>query len=350
MNGLQGARVLVVGAGVVGLCVSLELQGRGACVTLMDADARSPNASAVAAGMIAPGFESSLEEAARGRLELLRSARDLWLDVADGAVSVHRDGALWVAPPGREAELETVGDRLQREGAAWERLSTQATRELSSGLTGELAGAVFTPEDWRLDAGATLKALADAFAARGGRRLSARLSTLRIEAATTDALVLCAGWSSRTFAEDAPELACLRPVGGELVRFPGAPPAEGPVVRARGGYLVPGASGVVAGASMVEGGELIQPTPEGQSRYVDFARGLFPGLKGAAHSGSAGVRAATPDGLPLVGRSRSGVHLATGFRRNGWLLAPLAAKITADQLAGRDPGPWAKTLRPDRFN
>ena len=41
--------------------------------------------------------------------------------------------------------------------------------------------------------------------------------------------------------------------------------------------------------------------------------------------------------------------LATGLRRNGWLLAPLVAGMIADYLAGEDPGPHARRLDPQRF-
>jgi glycine oxidase len=65
----------------------------------------------------------------------------------------------------------------------------------------------------------------------------------------------------------------------------------------------------------------------------------------------AGVRAATPDGLALVGRSAAPrVILATGARRNGWLLAPLIASAVAACVLGRDPGALAARLDPARFS
>jgi glycine oxidase len=77
---------------------------------------------------------------------------------------------------------------------------------------------------------------------------------------------------------------------------------------------------------------------------------LFPALEHATYAAQAGVRAATPDGLPLVGPSaRAGVWLATGARRNGWLLAPLVARMLAAYLSDRDPGPYAGLLAPRRF-
>ncbi|MBJ7413414.1 MAG: D-amino-acid oxidase, partial [Phenylobacterium sp.] len=65
---------------------------------------------------------------------------------------------------------------------------------------------------------------------------------------------------------------------------------------------------------------------------------------------AAGVRAATPDGLPMGGPGRApGVMLAVGPRRNGWLLAPLVAQTIAACVTGRDPGSFAARLDPARF-
>ena len=78
--------------------------------------------------------------------------------------------------------------------------------------------------------------------------------------------------------------------------------------------------------------------------------GFAPTLASQAVSARVGIRAATPDALPMVGPcSRPDLFLATGLRRNGWLLAPLVAGMIADYLAGRDPGPYARRLDPQRF-
>jgi glycine oxidase len=43
------------------------------------------------------------------------------------------------------------------------------------------------------------------------------------------------------------------------------------------------------------------------------------------------------------------VVLAAGARRNGWLLAPLVAGLTAAYLAAREPEPYASVLDARRF-
>ena len=61
----------------------------------------------------------------------------------------------------------------------------------------------------------------------------------------------------------------------------------------------------------------------------------------------AGVRGATPDGLPMAGAVEQGLHLALGPRRNGWLLGPLVAGVVADEVEGRSSK--EPTLAPRRF-
>lgn len=350
VSALQGARVEVVGAGVVGLCVALELRRRGAEVLLIDED-RGPNASLVAAGMIAPAFEAVLDDPHPGRLPLLRFARDLWPELADGRVVVRREGAMVAVRS--DADLARVLGAARREGVLCEVLSAAAARARQPRLSPELAGAVFSPEDWRVEAAGALRVLAQTFADLGGRRRTGRIHGPRHAApeSRADVRVICAGWGSRALATLAPELEHLRPIKGQLIRFPGAEPREGAAVRdAQGGYLVPSTAGVLVGASMEEGRYDPVPSQEVQDGLRGEAARLMPHLADLPAIGAVGVRAATPDGLPLVGRSRSGAMLATGFRRNGWLLAPLAARIVAEQLAGESPGPWAEAMRPGRFD
>jgi glycine oxidase len=109
-------------------------------------------------------------------------------------------------------------------------------------------------------------------------------------------------------------------------------------VRGAGVYVAPGAQGAIVGATMQAGIADRRIEPEVVQGLLAKASALYPDLGRAAFTPSAAVRAASPDGLPLVGRSgKSGVLLAAGARRNGWLLAPLIADqivaLAADKAA-----------------
>ncbi|MGI9169537.1 MAG: FAD-dependent oxidoreductase, partial [Caulobacteraceae bacterium] len=80
------------------------------------------------------------------------------------------------------------------------------------------------------------------------------------------------------------------------------------------------------------------------------AAAAAPIFAGSPLEARAGVRAATPDGLPLVGASRTpGVWLGAGARRNGWLLAPLMARALVEALVGDRETPDIRAFDPARF-
>ena len=102
--------IVVIGAGVFGLCAALELQRRGRSVMVIDPGGE--NASSVAAGMIAPAMEAALEDVDAGHAALLRRARDLWPDFADATgVTLLTPGAEWRGPG-----IDDIEHRMRRLG------------------------------------------------------------------------------------------------------------------------------------------------------------------------------------------------------------------------------------------
>ena len=355
---LQGLHAIVAGSGALGLAVALELQARGAQVLLVDPAPLGDNASGVAAGMLAPAFEAVIDPVSAGHFPLLRAARDAWPGFADrlGAAAPRpgRTGALWV---GDEASQADMLQHLARLGAEAEALTPEAAAQLSPGLVAR-QGAVMTPEDWRLDAGRMLAAMRGAFLAVGGRVTTSALVRMRAaqaelesgELVGADAVVLATGMPPTGLEPLPPGLDVLQPIKGQIVRFAGAGPTDGPVVRAPGIYVSPSSAGAMAGATMQAGECDRRVEQEVVDRLVRLASPLFPQLADAEAKGAAGVRASTPDGLPLVGAGGPpGLWLALGARRNGWLLAPLVACILADRIAGDAAGDWAGLFDPARF-
>lgn len=358
MSGLSVRRVIVVGAGALGSSIALVLAQAGARVWLVDAAASGDNASGVAAGMLAPAFEALLDPPSADHFPLLREARDLWPDFAgrlgDGDIGLVRCGAVWV---GGDADLAGVEAGLKALGARAERLSAAQGAALAPDLGPAAGQGVFTPDDWRLDAIAALDAIARASRHAGVEPVSARLAAVepgfgvledgrRLPA---DAIVLATGAGHAPLA---PELAWLSPIKGHILHYASsAVDSRSPIVRCSGGYGVAGETGFRVGATMQAGryDRCIEPEVAAQLHAV--AVGLFPALADATATPAVGIRAATPDGLPLVGPSViPGVFLAVGARRNGWLLAPLVAAMTRAYLAGEDPGPRSPMFDPRRFD
>ena len=167
-------------------------------------------------------------------------------------------------------------------------------------------------------------------------RVEARGTRLHVEGAALEGeVVVAAGWGSSALAAAVPELAALWPIKGQLLRIAGAP-ERGPMVRTPACYIAPGPAGAVVGATMEPGRSDLAPDPVALQALRAAATEVRPDLAHGEARAAVGVRAAVADRLPLVGRSRSGVWLATGMRRNGWLLAPLVAEGIAAYLAGAD--------------
>ena len=360
MSNLRGLSVTVAGAGVMGLAAALRLVDAGAAVTLCDPAAAGDNASGVAAGMLAPGFESILDASSDGHFALLSRARDLWPALARrvGLESgLDRSGAALCSFAGEEDALAAVEAKMQALGLAPERLDAAALRRSAPGLSGGVIAGLFTREDWRLDPATALAALTRAFLDAGGQISTGRLEAvdgrLRLGGETVKgAVVLAIGAEVSGLSALVPELAALSPVKGQILRFE-AGPLAGPVIRSLRGYVAPQSGGALAGATMEAGrsDRTLDPAVLAGLRH-DAAR-LFPHLATAAAEGRAGVRAATPDSLPLVGRSAAAsdveIVLCTGARRNGWLLAPLAAEAVAAALSGAEAG-IGSAFDPARFD
>jgi glycine oxidase len=107
-------------------------------------------------------------------------------------------------------------------------------------------------------------------------------------------------------------------------------------------YLVPRRDGrILVGATVEEAG-FDRSVDEGVARQLRRAAvTLVPGLEDSSLRRQwAGLRPGTPDGLPILGPDPEleGVYYATGHYRNGILLGPLTAQVTAAVVTGRSPG------------
>ena len=323
-------RVIIVGGGLSGCAVALELATRGVKVEVLERAIVGAEASSAAAGILSPRMEAHGREPFRGYgLESL-AMYPAWV-ARLGDVGFRRCGLL------RVGEKPDV-DAEEVDAASIER-----------GLSA--ARAWWLPEEATVDTRRLVTAVHDAAVAAGARfRTGATVRAVHPDAVSLDGervtgrVVVCAGaWTSRV-----PGLAGVpvRPVRGQLCALQGV--ALRTVVFGAGGYLVPRHDEVVCGATAEEV-EFTRGTTAGGVRAVlDTAVGLMPALAGAAFDRAwSGFRPGTPDDLPVMGRV-DGVWVASGHFRNGILLAPLTARWTADALL--DGAELPPAFSPSRFS
>ncbi|WEK58768.1 MAG: FAD-dependent oxidoreductase [Candidatus Brevundimonas phytovorans] len=327
--------ILVVGAGVLGLCAAAELTRRGHAVTVVDPGGL--NASGVAAGMIAPAMESAVDDLSPDHAELLRRARDTWADFALATgVRLNRDLAEW-----RGGNVEVLAARLAALGFAHE--YDRETARLT------------THEDWKVEPAQALAALG-----RGVRIIEGRATGLtrldarwRVETTAgpveTDQVVLATGAGAGLDGLSeavAGLLALITPIRGQIGLVNER--LTDHVLRGPGAYIAPMGEGCVIGATMEPGERSLTPDPERCARMLAAAWAVLDkAARPLEIEWRAGVRGATPDGLPMAGAVGQGLHLALGPRRNGWLLGPLVAGVVVDEVEGRSSK--EPTLAPRRF-
>lgn len=369
--------VLVVGGGVAGCAVALELLDRGASVAVLDAGAEGA-ATGAAAGMLTARYECDEDDvllrwgmhsrALHPRF-LARVERLAGVDLdlrADGMLVVNRDAA--AEEEARETvrwqarELGTAGSSgpepsfLSPDEAASRHAWASRDVESYLWLPGEahvdaqaLAGAL--PGAVRAAGGRVRREAADALRRRGGRALG--VETASGERREAGAVVLAAGaWTPRI--DGLPRPLPVRPVRGQMLRLAPEEEPPAPLLGDHGGrYLVPRSDGsVVAGSTMEDVGYEPSVTPEGRSAIRRAVGRLAPALSAAPVAGEwAGLRPITDDGRPILGPDPGveGLHYATGYGRNGVLLAPAGAAVAADLLLdGGTDREW-RPFRPGRF-
>jgi glycine oxidase len=238
-----------------------------------------------------------------------------------------------------------------------ERLVPSHARKLEPALAPTIRLALIVPGDHATDPRATVTALAEAgrhvgvqlctgVTAERIQREGARITGVRLaggEVVTTRYVVVAGGaWSGAIGG--LPAIA-LRPVKGQILRLrdPSGPGLLDRIVRFEGGYLVPRGDGrYVLGATMEERGFDTTVTAGGLYELLRDAGELVPGVQELiVEETAAGLRPATPDNAPVLGRSDElpGLVWATGHHRNGILLTPVSADIVVAAIEGTAPAP-----------
>ncbi|NEP15653.1 MAG: glycine oxidase ThiO [Leptolyngbya sp. SIO4C1] len=355
---MSQADVLIVGGGVIGLAIALELRQQGATVTLLSRDFAAA-ASHAAAGMLAPRAEKLSGPMLTLCLRSLALYPD-WVQKLEELTG--QETGYWpcgILAPQFGADAGTQR-REAAESAVW--LDSAAMRAYQPGLSEQIAGGTWYPEEGQVDNRALMTALRLAAQEQGveiqdGVTVEAFLQQRQqVTGVLTSAgqqqanhYVLAAGaWSSDLLPVP------VTPRKGQMaaVRQPEHLPQ--PLRRVLYGetiYIVPRRDGrIVLGATNEDVGFVPHNTPVGITQLLQAAVQLYPALQTfPLQECWWGFRPATPDELPILGASHcDNLTLATGHYRNGILLAPVTAKLIAQQVQA-EPDPLLKAFSWQRF-
>ena len=364
---------VVVGGGVIGLCIAWRAALAGMTVTVVD-EAPGRGASWAAAGMLAPVTEVHFGERPLLALNLAAAAR--WptfaaeVEEASGLpVGYRLGGTLAVARDADDnAALEDLYQFQLRCGLEVERLRSRECRQLEPGLAPSIRGGVLAAGDHQVDNRALVEALLAACQHAGVRMVTGRVAELAVEADRATGVVLGAGgqlaagvvvlaagcWSGGLGGLAAEVLPPVRPVKGQLLYLRG--PADQPLcsrnVRGLEVYVVPRGDGrVVVGATVEEQGFDTTVTAGAVHDLLRAALELLPDVAELELAETVvGLRPGSPDNAPMLGPAGpDGLVVATGHYRNGILLTPVTADAIAELLITGQVPEMIAPFTPGRF-
>ena len=334
--------IIVIGGGVIGLAIAIDLKLRGANVTVISRDVQQA-ASRAAAGMLAPHAEQITQPAMKELCFKSRWAYPEWtrkLEEISGLKTNYLPCGI-LAPV-----MQAMGAKEAREGAVW--LDRQSIQFYQPGLGEDVIGGWWYPEDGQVDNRSLMQCLIEvaktleieiqegvsvyAIQQRAGKVTSIFTSVGEIEA---QKYVLATGsWSNQLLPVP------TRPVKGQMLslKMPHEAGQPYPLQKVLYGdhiYLVPRQDGrLIVGATAEEVEWIPYNTPGGIQNLLSKAIHLYPALEHwQIEDFWWGFRPGTPDEMPILGRSScDNLYLATGHYRNGILLAPVTASLLANLI------------------
>lgn len=370
----SGKKFAVVGGGVIGLALAWRLAEEGAAVVVFDAGASAPAATRAAAGMLSPSFEFGAGALADPMFDLCLASLKRWrafagaLEAASGMSIDYRPcGVLGLAfAAGEAARLADVAASVALRGGDVRFLNRAAALRREPSVAPAVLAALWSPQDAQVDPRLVTLALRRAIKRAGGAFVEGRVAALSARDGVVsgvaagagaledaDAVVLAAGYSAADIDLPLPPPPVF-PVKGEALSVAAAPGALHSVVRGPGAYLCPKADGrIVIGATESAGSADHAPAPGAIAQLRAAAAALAPFIADCPELERwAGLRPATPDAAPILGRDPRGpenLFLALGHYRNGVLLAPETAALVAAEITTGGVARALAPFRPDRF-
>jgi glycine oxidase ThiO len=337
----KAAEVIVIGGGIIGLSIALELRWRGLQVLVLTQDHQTAAANA-AAGMLAPQAE---EIAPGALLDLCTYSRSLYADWTNKlTMATGLDTGYWecgILAPRYDLLAFPEGTRPTDAQIPWLNREELVRHLPTDNLGAEVVGGYWFDTDGQVDNRALYQSI----------QVAAKLAGVQVQTGvvvkTEDLQDLSqgvAGWvADRYILATGAWSQELLPVPvvprkGQLIALQVPPGEDLPLNTVLFGteiYIVPRRDGrIVIGATSEDVGFATGNTAEGVQGLFDRAIRLCPTLaKYPVIEEWWGFRPATPDELPILGYSADPrLILATGHYRNGILLAPATAQIIADLL------------------
>lgn len=370
-------KVIVIGAGVVGLSAALMAQARGLTVTVLDREGPAAGASAGNAGAFAftdilplaspgilrkapkwlldplgpltippayalqitpwlyrfwracsPKAVAASTAAQTALMDLSRAELEPFLTATGTLGMLRKDGNLQVYESEAEFRASVSGwEARAAHGIDFRHVNAEEMADLQPGLSPRFTHGTFTPGWWSIaDPKDYVLALAERFKANGGAILRAEVTGIQQrgdslyiqtkgEPLTADKVVLSAGAHSHRIAATLGERIPLETERGYNTTLPpDALDLRCQVTFGGHGFVISRLStGIRVGGAVELGGLSLPPNYKRSDAMLQKAKAFLPGLKTESGKQWMGFRPSLPDSLPAIGRSRVSPKIVYAF-------------------------------------
>ncbi|HUO35918.1 MAG TPA: glycine oxidase ThiO [Candidatus Acidoferrum sp.] len=364
--------VAIIGGGIIGASIAMELSARRVCVSLFDRQSPGCEASWAAAGMLSPAPDGlpaiPLIPLARESLRIYPAFVQAVEAASSRSADFERDGAIHLfAGENSPAERDAVVSQYRSLGLAIDPLPIDEARRREPFIGPHISAAAWNPDEARVDPRHLTAAILAAAQNLGARiRHDARIEKILFDANRCTGLALASGeeisaahvvlaagsFSGGILGDAAPRIAPTHPVRGQMLALRAKGWQLRHVLRSEHAYLVPRKDGrIIAGSTLEDAGFEKCVTPAGLQSILSAAIEMAPVLASAEIVETwSGLRPGTPDELPLLGPTNiEGLIVATGHYRNGILLAPVTAQLVREWILEGKTSFDASAYSPLRF-
>lgn len=365
---------VIIGGGIIGLSVAFELAKRGHPVTVLEKGICGGQATGAAAGMLAPFSEihednDDFFQLCHASLKLYPTWQSEIRKLSELDFEYNQNGSLHVVfHEADELALESRQKWQQSQGVRSEIIRGDALFRLEPELTKSAVAAMYYPDEHHVYTPDFIKSLKLACTALGVQILE-EVGEIEITKVTADSILLTTAheqqipanqcilstgaWTAQ-YEEALNVRLPIYPIRGQICAYPQQDKSVNHIIFSSQGYVVSKAIGqIVCGASEDVAGFDTSVTEKGINRLLKWSRKLFPFMNDWEPILTwAGLRPATQDGYPLIGRLSHlpNIIMASGHYRNGILLSPITAKIVADLYEQQDTSINIERFNPQRFN
>jgi len=334
------ADILIIGGGVIGLATAVELALHGAKVKVLERGICAQAATWAAAGMLAPEAEQLDGEL----LELGLRSRALYpewvskLNHITGEDCGYRQCGIF-APMIGMSDWESHSKYIDR----------QQANSIQTGLSHDIAGGLWFPEDGQVDNRRLARVLLLAARSIGVEILEGvtvsqiahsagkvtHLATSHGDLKSDRYLLATGAWSKELMSLP------ITPRKGQMLAVFDPNHSLERVLFAPNVYIVPRQDGsIIIGATVEDVGFTDGNTTAEIDRLLTEAISIYPSIANMSiQSTWWGFRPYAPNEMPIIGMSDyANLFLATGHYRNGILLAPITAHLIANSMGLESSG------------